>query len=335
MTSGLLTSNLFEEALMNPVALGATELYVVSGYASAAMVSHHLERIRKQFATNINVDLVVGMAGRDGLSKDALLGFQSIPRQASGGTFSCAFSLPSRSVHSKVYVWNNDRGPMKAFVGSANYTQFGFGLLAQKTNHLELLTEVDPELAFDYVLDCGRETVDYKNSEIFKYLPIIDSEVSNLVSEMDEIDEVLSPQESVVLPLVQSTKQPGQVHQRSGLNWGQREGRNPNQAYLPIPNEIRDSGFFPPRGVHFQIVTSDGEAFIATVAQDGSKAIETPSDNSILGKYFRKRLGLPEGVFVDTEDLLKFGSTGVNLIKVDEENFKLSFVPGIDAFPQN
>lgn len=332
MKNQLVTSELFEEALMKPVEEGGTELYVVSGYASAAMVTHHLERVRKEYSAQINIDLVVGMAGRDGITKGALLGFQSIPRQASGSNFSCAFSLPQRSVHSKVYVWNNERGPFKAFVGSANYTQFGFGLLPNKHRHLELLTEVNPQVAFDYVLDCGKETVDYRNSEIYKYLPVLDNENRHSLSDFLEDEIASSNGESVTLPLVQAAKQRGEIHQRSGLNWGQREGRNPNQAYLPIPNEIRDSGFFPPRGVHFQIITSDGEAFIATVAQDGSKAIETPSDNSIIGKYFRKRLGLQEGVFVDTIDLLKFGSTGVKITKLDEENFRLTFEPGIEAF---
>lgn len=46
-----------------------------------------------------------------------------------------------------------------------------------------------------------------------------------------------------------------------------------------------------PRGVHFHVMTGDGETSIATVAQDGDKAIHTPAENSILGRYFRRRLG--------------------------------------------
>jgi len=48
----------------------------------------------------------------------------------------------------------------------------------------------------------------------------------------------------VTLPL--TTKRGGQivVPQRSGLNWGQRPGRDPNQAYLSVPVEIQRSGFF-------------------------------------------------------------------------------------------
>lgn len=328
MGSELLTGDLFQQALIEPVASGARELFVVSGYASPAMVTHHLEQVKKEFRKPISIDLVVGMAGRDGLTRDAILGFQSIPRQASGSNFSCAFSLPERSVHSKVFVWNDDSGPMKAFVGSANYTQFGFGLLNKSQTHLEVLTEVDPNQAFDYVLECGKKTVDYRSSDLYKYIPLVESNHSASAQDFEEVLEVSADEASVILPLVQTTKDPGQIHQKSGLNWGQREGRNPNQAYIPIPTEVSSSGFFPDRGVHFQIVTDDGQSFIGTVAQDGGKAIETPSDNCILGRYFRIKLGLSEGVFVDTEDLTRFGSNAVRFSKIDDETYKLTFEPG-------
>ena len=43
----------------------------------------------------------------------------------------------------------------------------------------------------------------------------------------------------------------------SGLNWGQRPGREPNQAYISVPVYIQKSNFLPLPGVEFSILTDD------------------------------------------------------------------------------
>jgi len=43
------------------------------------------------------------------------------------------------------------------------------------------------------------------------------------------------------------------VPYRSGLNWGQRPGRNSNQAYLKVPSIEQQSGFFPKKGINFNV----------------------------------------------------------------------------------
>ena len=60
-------------------------------------------------------------------------------------------------------------------------------------------------------------------------------------------------------------------------------------------------------------------------AQDNGKAIETYGNNSQLGLYFRKRLGLPSGAFVTLIDLKKYGRTDVTFYKIDDENFFMDF----------
>ena len=152
---------------------------------------------------------------------------------------------------------------------------------------------------------------------------------SHLDEVLDGIDAPIS--EECVLPLVQTRKEKGEVHKAAGINWGQRAGRNPDQAYIPVPKTVSNSGFFPSRGQHFQIVTDDGDSFMATVAQDGEKAIEIPKDNALLGLYFRNRLGLPSGSFVSTQDLLQYGSNGVKFTRVSPDLYLLDFSKGIQA----
>jgi hypothetical protein len=324
----LITENLFERVLLEPAKRGARELFVVSGYASASMVTKHFEVVSKELSMDLAIDLHIGMSGRDGLSRNTLLGLQSIPRQIGERSFNCSLSVRGESNHSKVYVWCDESGPREAFLGSSNYTQLGFGISQASQTHKEICVAVDPVASFDYVMASAQGGISYKSPDIANFIDLFDEQINT----QENDDETLSAEIAsafVDLPLVMSrASDQGEVHQKSGLNWGQREGRNPDQAYIPIPSTTAKSKFFPDKGVHFQVVTDDGEAFICTVAQDGDKALETPSDNSILGKYFRRRLGLPSGAFIEKSHLSNFGSNVVRVYKDSDDCYRLSFQPG-------
>lgn len=111
----------------------------------------------------------------------------------------------------------------------------------------------------------------------------------------------------------------------SGLNWGQRPGRNQDQAYLAIPVNIQRSGFLPDTGVKFSIRTDDGELWVCARRQANGKAIHTVDDNSIIGRYFRKRLGLNYGDLVTMEHLRRYGRFSVDIYKESEFQFILDF----------
>jgi hypothetical protein len=327
-TDQLITDNLFERVLLDPARRGASELFVLSGYSSAAMVTKHFEVASKELSIDLAIDLHIGMTGRDGLSRNTLLGLQSIPRQIDGRSFNCSLSVLGKSNHSKIYVWCDDKGPKEAFLGSSNYTQLGFGISSSASTHKEVCVAIDPTAGFEYVLASSRGGISYKSPDIADHINLYD-EPTVPEFEIDEPDFSKNTSDFVDLPLVMTrTGVRGEVHQKSGLNWGQREGRNPDQAYIPIPSTVAKAGFFPEKSVHFQVVTDDGEAFICTVAQDNEKALETPSDNSILGKYFRKKLNLPPGTFIERKHLEDFGSNTVRIYRDGDDSYLLSFQPG-------
>jgi hypothetical protein len=197
--------------------------------------------------------------------------------------------------------------------------------------HHEVLVEIDPDPALDYILKLHENSINYLNSQIGEHLKITDEPISGEAQQMSMLygTDTSNGSVKVYLPLVQTSKNPGEVHKKSGLNWGQRDGRNPNQAYIPVPAEIAKSQFFPDRGIHFQLITDDQESFIASVAQDGDKAIQTPNDNSLIGKYFRSRLGLADGAMVETHHLSDYGSNAVEITKIEDGIYKMSFEPGI------
>lgn len=67
----------------------------------------------------------------------------------------------------------------------------------------------------------------------------------------------------------------GEIGKRSGLNWGQRNKRNRNEAYIPLPSHIAKSGFFPLDKQHFLVVTDDHHTLQLRVEQQNDKAITT------------------------------------------------------------
>ena len=130
---------------------------------------------------------------------------------------------------------------------------------------------------------------------------------------------------SVTLPLTSVIKGVEIVPRRSGLNWGQRPGRASDQAYLPVPAEVQRQSFFPDPGVPFIIETDDGVKLKCVRSQTNGKAIESKDNNSLLGSYFRRRLGIGSGHIVTLDHLVHYGRRSVEIEKVSDFWFKLDF----------
>ncbi len=112
-----------------------------------------------------------------------------------------------------------------------------------------------------------------------------------------------------------------------GLNWGQRERRDPDQAYLQLTPEVYRSNFFPVKKNYFVAETDDGETLIFNRGQKGEDgcALETPDDNAKLGRYLRKRLGILYGKKIEKEDIENYGRSSIRFYKIDNIHYKLDF----------
>ena len=298
----MITEDLYAQVLVAPAQDGCTELLAVSGYATASMAHRHLNE------TGVKVQLIYGMALADGVS---LVDDAMFRKLEDGGNFRCHYRVDRPPVHSKVYVWLKNDLPVKAFVGSANYTQAGF---FGRHQH-EAMADADPVRACNYFRRILRGAMEIAHDDIEQRVTLFSRRAT---AEGDR--------DCVLLPLITSQGVPGE---RSGLNWGQRpeENRHPDQAYIPIPVEIRRRGFFPPRAVQFTVRTDDNFSFIAVTAQDGDKAIHSTEGNHILGQYFRDRLGVPRGNRVTLDDLHAYGRTDVEFCKLDDETYLMEFSP--------
>ncbi len=322
MSEVLLSDDLFSEVLLNPAKDGADELFIISGYASAVMASYHMEQLKKE-RVDVKINLLVGMTSRDGLSLTNHQTFKSLMENDFIQNFSCSYIMEYPPVHSKVYSWFKDGNPVDAYIGSANYSQQAFVLKSQK----EIASKCNPESAYEYYQSLVSKSIYCTHQEVEEQIAFYNSQ-NVALSNRDIIEEENSNYEAPVgldkltVSLLQTN---GEIHQLSGLNWGQREGREKNQAYIPLQADVWRSDFFPEIGQHFTVKTDDRKILLFTRAQQNGKALHTPSNNSLMGEYFRNRLGVANGEFVTKEDLLRYGRTTVDFYKTDEEEYQMDF----------
>lgn len=325
----MITNNLFNRILLDPVREDSNKLLIVSGYATSAMAFHHLTELNNLGRTDIKIKLIVGMCSSDGISISNHNGFKQIMNDFRG-RFECSYQISNPPTHSKVYLWLSNDTPRFGFIGSANYTQTAFNERRQQ----EALSECDVadalayyESMIDNSIYCthpdSENLIQIFNDRVYRRRPreIVEAPVA-------EVAPIFQPDfttlESVTVSLLDRN---GDIHRRGGLNWGQRPGREPNQAYIQLSSEVYRSNFFPIRSTHFTVFTDDNITLICTRAQKNlmGATIETPQNNSLLGEYFRGRLGLANGAFVNTVDLVRYGRTDITFYKIDEENFYMDF----------
>lgn len=325
----MVTSHLFREVLIRPAAeYRADKLLVLSGYATAGMAEHHIDSLKtlyeeKQLVNLPEVHVLVGMAMNE-LETVQHRAFCDLVKRF-GKQFCCSYLVDSNPCHAKVYVWERAGIPIKAFLGSANYTRTGFSVVQH-----EAIAEVNPEVAHRYCSRLWEDSVLCSDPEVESLVPLVRSHDQKTGGNDDDF---------ALLPLViESGKHAGETQRRGGLNWGQRERRNPEEAYIPVPVRVRKRKFFPPRGERFTALTDDDRTLILKVAQQEGKALHTTMDNSELGRYFRKRLGVPSGEYVERAHLDAYGRTTVEFYRIDAETYYMDFrpdtMPGqdVDAF---
>jgi hypothetical protein len=331
----MITTELYEKVLVEPIRDGADHLLIVSGYATSAMAFRHLDGLRNA-GLSAKVDLIVGMCVQDGLSLSNHKGFQKIVTDDFAGIFKCSYLFQRPPVHSKVYVWLKDGKPIASFAGSANYSQFAFSRFQR-----EVLTASNPQISFDYFDSLITETIFCDSLEVENLITIysdqqyrqrfekqIDVEkddVAVLTKQGGTGDEVL--QCVTVSFLDRKGEVPGGA---SGLNWGFRPDhhrKDLNAAYVQLPPSVYKSDFFPIRGTHFTVLTDDGKSLICTRAAKDERGhqIETPHNNQLLGEYFRNRLGIPYGQRITKQDFERYGRSDVTFCKIDDETFEMDF----------
>lgn len=322
----MITTNLFNEVLVNPALENdANELYIVSGYATAAMATRHFERLQ-EIETEISIHLIIGMTVQDGLSEGNHQAFKQLMENQFPGLFECSYTTTLPPVHSKVYTWVQNGQPVAGFLGSANYSQKAFW-----RHQREIMSVCNAEQSFEYFQSLTQDTIYCTHPEAEGFVQIFNDEYLNRrqriqTQQEDTIQASIAPEiQGLEHVRVSFIDRYGEISRRSGLNWGQRSQREPNQAYIPLKATVYRTDFFPPIAQHFTVYTDDNKILICSRAQQQGKAIHTPLNNSHLGEYFRRRLGVPNGQMVTMEHFEAYGKTYVDFYKIDEETYFMDF----------
>ena len=303
----MITNSLYNEVLINPIKIKhLNEIYIVSGFVSASFFRRHIEDVLK-LNKNIKINLIVGM----GFANDQHLALLNLKKNYKTN-IDIYYYNKKPLIHSKIYIWTKDRIPILGYSGSSNYSQYGFF----EKKQLNQMTADNPNELYKYFYQSlkNSKTIDkfkYKNKSLFKYY----SKNIGITPGSIYWDK---PNEEVRISFL--TKK-GDLGLKSGLNWGQRKNREPNQAYLPIRGEATKKDFLPDKGFTFTLITDDGIALDCTVQQDNRKAVSTTYNNSLLGEYIRKRINVPKNSLILTDHLIKYGRTDYMLKKIDDETF--------------
>ncbi|RDI40912.1 restriction endonuclease PLD domain-containing protein [Falsibacillus pallidus] len=314
-----LLHNLEEQVLSIPYNQGYRHLRVLSGYVSPIFVQHVLE-----VYSEIQLEITIGMVSTDGLAIWNHQAFKGLMNQFPG-RLEIFYQVVSPGNHRKVYHWKDAILADKVFIGSANFTQNGFW------NLREILVESTFPNINDVFSDLNSISCDSPNvEEQVRFYRALPGSVKLTTSHEHMTVDILSTPTNTFMNYVDLSlidRSTGQVPARSGLNWGQRQGRNHNQAYLSVPLSFHNANptFFPPLAERFLVITDDGENLICVMAQQNRKGIHTSNSNSIMGAYFRRRLGLGDGAFITLEDLHHYGRDSVRIFKMDNETYYLDF----------
>ena len=310
--------------LFAPLERNVNELYIVSGYATPNMLSWYIKNLYHRTRIPLRICLLVGMVPYDGISVSIHEGFVQLIRDEKPQEIErleCSYIFDAPAVNSNLFIWAKDGNPIIAYAGSAPFIQSAF----VGHHRQEVMLECDPIEAMGLYHSLIDRSIYANHAEIEEYIvinpshPVLDRE-NNLVEGVDALEQQGYP--TIRLSLVTRTGEPGL---RSGLNWGQRPHRNPNEAYISLPSRIAKSGFFPLEKRHFTAITDDRHQLILRIEQQNDKAITTPARNSDLGEYFRNRLGLANGEFVTRAALDAYGRTDVAFVKLDEETYYMDF----------
>ena len=162
----MISDDLYKKILIDPIIKGADKLFIVSGYATSAMASHHL-LLSTKINPNIQIKLIIGMCIQGGLSIGNHEGFKKLINSDYPRNFECRYLVSPPPAHSKMYGWFKNNSPICGFVGSPNYTQTAF-----MTSQYEVLESCDPNEIYNFHSRLFYNTITCNNLDIEKHINI-------------------------------------------------------------------------------------------------------------------------------------------------------------------
>lgn len=256
----------------------------------------------------------------------------------------------SEEIHAKAYLWKKKNKVLSALIGSANFSSNGL-----RSDYREILADASRD-TFNALLDY----YDYIKSNSTQQ-PSIKKGIKKEDITFKGYGENINMKDlkySCNLPLYSLRN--NEVHEKGGLNWGFSSGHVADgDGYIPLPKSIikENPNLFKPFDENYQptkgrkrnsdpveIIWDDGYIMPASFEgvneingliypkQITSYSAKIPrlngkriSKKSILGRYLRKRLGVPVNHLITMEDLNKYGRNTITLSLIEEGIYYADF----------
>lgn len=302
------------------------ELVILSGYVGPNPI-HSLQGQR------VKSTVIYGMYGAEGIQQslhEALIAEDAISSKVN-------ILYSTIPVHSKCYIWKNKGEIVSALIGSANFSING-------------LTTPNKEVLADATSDTFSPLGDYLKLILSKSIKCSDAIAKRNKKKIITVSEDAASKDYdkdvCSMPLYITEKDGTKVvPSKSGLNWGlaslSGSHVNINDAYIAISADLLEyyPELFPQKlesptskvgrqnhrhNDNIEILWDDGTRMLGLL--EGSitkkinnqeilypKQISSVPKKSLLGKYIRSRMGIPEGKYISYEDLEKYGRTTIDV----------------------
>ena len=307
--------NLEEIVFTRHEIIDSSELIVLSGYLGPTPVAG-LETLP------IAATVIYGMYGSEGISAK----LHNSLVKLDGRINNVDIKYSNIPIHSKCYAWKKDGKIVHALVGSANFSTNGLctpfrEILAETTKDTFRPLNAYIAMILENSISCNLGVVRAKKT------PTVTSGADDF------------PSESVCSMVLYNPKT-GEVQNGHGLNWGLAAGSHvrPDDANIPIRADYvrKYPGLFPEKMTLPRAGTKAGRAHrhndaIEIIWDDGTsmsgllegnyqidgktypKQISSFPAKSLLGRYIRRRLGVPSGRKVTMRDLRNYGRSTIDV----------------------
>ena len=305
--------------------LKSRQVQIVTGYVSSDSLFALAELIKRHPSLE-KIELIVGMAGKDGLTANQKLQLSELNLSLlidNTGEIKVPISLP---VHAKVAIFDQ-----KEFIlGSSNLS----GLEIEASN-IEVDIWGDEPAAVQNTQtifnDLWAKSLNYQEAEAqistitvqedflsgFKEVQRVDKDVLEGLGELDLRFE---------LPL-----KDGEKSRKSNLNASfaapRKSGGSPRNWFeveIIVPKPIRELPGFPSKregNENFVVFTDDGYSFECHMSGTGGKNFASTGDLTILGRWIKGRLinsgSIGYGELYTADVAASYGRTSLSLIKLD------------------
>mgnify|MGYP000260785399 CR=1 FL=1 len=247
------TENIAERILWNPLKKSADKLIIISNYATPATLGWFIEQLIEHKVHKIAIELFLSMTATEGIKPATHTAFIKMIKDSKKDyikkvitSLHCSY-LYNTTFNDVIYIWEKNGRPIQAFQGNASFTLSTF----LDKNHQCLMTTFSLEEAYKIYQDCIDNSIYCNHSEIEEHIKILKSHYS-----FDNEHNCLTNNQNKYIEkrtfsLLKSGK--SEIGARSSLNWGQRNNRDHNQAYIPIHAKCNAKDFFPSHEYFFAL----------------------------------------------------------------------------------